>query len=77
MIALVVLHAVVAALAPAVGHRVGRRVFLWTAIPSVVTLIWLAANLGDVLDGTPVTESYNCFSRYPPDHNRFGQTHYI
>ncbi|MBK5223571.1 MAG: DUF4040 domain-containing protein [Acidimicrobiia bacterium] len=58
MTGLVLLHALVAVLAPAVGARFGKRVFALTVIPSLATLVWLAVHLGDVLDGGAVTETY-------------------
>jgi multicomponent Na+:H+ antiporter subunit A len=56
MTALVLLHAVVAVAAPALAKVLGRRVFAWIAIAPVATLVWLATNLGRVLDGGEVTE---------------------
>jgi multicomponent Na+:H+ antiporter subunit A len=57
MIALVLLHAAVAVVAPALARVLGRRVFAWVAIAPVATLVWLASHLRDVLDGGEVTES--------------------
>ena len=38
------------------GARLGRRALVVGAVAPVVTLVWLAANLGGVLDGDPVVE---------------------
>ncbi len=59
MIALLLLHAVVAVSAPAVGRVLGRRVFGWIALAPVATLVWLAPRLGDLLDGEVITESHS------------------
>jgi multicomponent Na+:H+ antiporter subunit A len=56
MLLLVVLHALVAVAAPAVGRVLGRRVFVWIAVAPAATLVWLGTNLGTVLDGGEVTE---------------------
>ena len=58
MIVLVLVHALVAATAPSVARRIGRRVFVWTAVPSVVTLAWLGSRLDEVRDGGAVVETY-------------------
>lgn len=57
MIALLVLHALVGFGVVAAGSRLGRTGLLVAAVPSVVTLGWLAAQAGTVLDGDDVTES--------------------
>src|SRR5680860_18990 len=57
MILLVLLHAAIAVASPALGKVLGRRVFAWIAIAPVATLVWLGANLGEVLDGGEITES--------------------
>lgn len=58
MIVLLLLHALVAVSAPAVGRVLGRRVFAWIAVAPMATVIWLGARLGAVLDGEVVVESY-------------------
>jgi multicomponent Na+:H+ antiporter subunit A len=55
--ALIVWHALVALVAPALAGRLGRRVFLWCALAPAVTLVWLAGAAGGVVDGRPVTAS--------------------
>ena len=57
MSALLVLHAVVGIGIVAFGARLGRRALLVGALPSAVTLGWLATHLGTLLDGGVVTES--------------------
>ncbi|MCZ7528287.1 MAG: proton-conducting transporter membrane subunit [Acidimicrobiia bacterium] len=56
MLTLLALHAVAAVAAPALGRRLGRRVFLVGAIPPAATVLWTATRLGDLLDGRPVTQ---------------------
>ena len=56
MLLLVVLHALVAVAAPAVGRVLGRRVFAWVALAPAATLVWLGTNLSTVLDGGEVVE---------------------
>jgi multicomponent Na+:H+ antiporter subunit A len=57
MLALVALHAFVAACAPYVYARIGRRVFVWCALAPGATCVWAAAQSSSVLDGRAVTES--------------------
>ena len=54
MLVLLILHLALALVAPAVGARIGRRVFLLVAIAPAVTAIWAATQAGAVLDGRPV-----------------------
>jgi multicomponent Na+:H+ antiporter subunit A len=49
------LHLALALAAPAVGARVGRRVFLLMALAPAATAVWAAAQASAVLDGRPVT----------------------
>ena len=56
MIAVLVLHVAVAALAGVLGGRLGRRVFLLTALAPLGTVVWVLAEGGAVLDGTPVAQ---------------------
>ncbi|WP_195210314.1 hydrogen gas-evolving membrane-bound hydrogenase subunit E [Actinomarinicola tropica] len=58
MTLLVVVHAVVALLAPAAARPLGRRVFLWTLLAPAATLVWLAGHLGTVLDGGAIEEAH-------------------
>ncbi|MFP3905448.1 MAG: hydrogen gas-evolving membrane-bound hydrogenase subunit E [Acidimicrobiales bacterium] len=57
MTLLIILHALVAVTAPALGRVLGRRVFAWIAIAPLATLVWLAPELGHLLDGGEVTET--------------------
>ena len=54
MLALLALHAVLAAVAPAVAPRLGRRVFLLVALAPGATAVWAATQAGAVLDDRPV-----------------------
>lgn len=56
IVAILLLHLVVGTTIVALGDRLGRRAFAGAAIAPVVTLLWLATVLGDVLDGEPVLE---------------------
>ena len=56
MIVLLVLHFVVAALAPWAGRRMGPRVFFLCAVAPAVTLVWLVLRSARVLDLRPVVE---------------------
>ena len=38
------------------GARLGRRAFLLAAVPVTATTVWVAAQVGDVTGGRPVTE---------------------
>jgi multicomponent Na+:H+ antiporter subunit A len=51
-------HLVVAALAGALGHRLGRRVFWVAALAPLATVALVALNAGRVLDGEALTERY-------------------
>ena len=57
MTALLVLHLALALLAPAVGARAGRGVFLLVAVGPLATCAWAAGRAGDVLTGRPVQEA--------------------
>jgi multicomponent Na+:H+ antiporter subunit A len=56
LLALLVLHVGLALAAPAVGARIGRRVFLLVAVAPLATTVWAATRARDVLDGRPVVE---------------------
>ena len=58
MVAVLAIHIVVAALAGALGTRIGRRVFLLGALAPLATVVWVVAYGGDVIDGEVVTDSY-------------------
>ncbi|MGY6501668.1 MAG: hydrogen gas-evolving membrane-bound hydrogenase subunit E [Acidimicrobiales bacterium] len=58
MAALVLLHLVVAVAAVFLARPLGRRVFAWVCIAPAATLVWLVAQLGDVLDGGEITETF-------------------
>ena len=55
MLALLALHLGLALVAPAVGARVGRRVFLLVALAPGATAVWAATQAAAVLDGRPVS----------------------
>ena len=55
--ALLILHAVVGAVIVASGDRFGQRAFGIAAIAPATTLVWMLTQLGDVLDGTPTTQT--------------------
>jgi len=55
VLALLALHLGLALVAPAVGARIGRRVFLLVALAPGATAVWAAVQAGQVLDGRPVT----------------------
>ena len=57
MLALLVLHLVVALAAPVAARRLGRRVFLLAALAPAVTAGWAAAHAGAVLDGRSVVST--------------------
>ncbi|CAN5801328.1 Na+/H+ antiporter subunit A [soil metagenome] len=57
LLALLLAHAVLAGLAPAVGRRIGRSVFLVCALAPAVTVAWAASQATGVLDGRPVEET--------------------
>jgi len=54
VLALLVLHGMLAAAAPAVGARWGRRVFLLVALAPATSAAWAATQAAAVLDGRPV-----------------------
>ena len=54
MLALLALHLGLAVVAPAVGARVGRRVFLLVALAPGATAVWAATRAGVRLAGTDV-----------------------
>jgi multicomponent Na+:H+ antiporter subunit A len=57
--ALLVVHLVVGLGLVVAGRRAGRGAALVGALPSVVTLLWLAPRAGTALGGDPVTESFD------------------
>ena len=57
MLVLLALHLVLALVAPVVGARLGRRVFLLVATAPAATAVWAAGRADDVLDGRPVTST--------------------
>lgn len=57
MAALVVLHALVAALAPLLSPRLGRRVFLWCAVAPAAAAAWALWHAPSVVDGEVLTQS--------------------
>jgi multicomponent Na+:H+ antiporter subunit A len=54
VLALLVLHLLLALAAPAAASRLGRRVFLLVAAAPAATSVWAATRAGQVLDGRPV-----------------------
>ena len=56
MTTLLALHGIVGLALFSTGSRLARRSFLIAALPAVATLVWLAAQIGDVLDGGVITE---------------------
>jgi multicomponent Na+:H+ antiporter subunit A len=56
--ALLALHAVIGTGIIALGERLGRRASYVALVAPVVTLVWLATKLPDVLDGTIVEETF-------------------
>ena len=54
MLTLLALHLALALIAPAVGARIGRRVFLLVALAPAATAVWAATQASAVLDGRPV-----------------------
>ena len=54
MIAVLVLHGVVAAIAFIFGRRLGRFVFLMTAVAPGATFVWALSRAGEILSGDPV-----------------------
>ena len=57
MLALLVLHLVLALAAPVAARRLDRRVFLLVALAPAATSVWAATRAADVLDGRPVTST--------------------
>jgi multicomponent Na+:H+ antiporter subunit A len=57
VLALLALHLGLALVAPAVGARYGRRVFLLVALAPAVTAAWAASQAAAVLDGRPVSSA--------------------
>ena len=53
---ILLLHLLVGTAIVATGDRLDRRAFGVAAVAPAATLMWLATQLGDVLDGKPVTE---------------------
>ncbi|MEM9608943.1 MAG: hydrogen gas-evolving membrane-bound hydrogenase subunit E [Actinomycetota bacterium] len=58
MIVVLLAHVVGAALAGALGPRLGRHVFLLAGLAPLTTVGYVAINAGDVLDGEAQAESY-------------------
>jgi multicomponent Na+:H+ antiporter subunit A len=50
--ALLVIHALFAAAAPAVARRIGTNVFWFCAVAPAATFVWAAGRAADVVDGT-------------------------
>jgi multicomponent Na+:H+ antiporter subunit A len=57
VLALLALHLGLALLAPALGERIGRRVFLVVAAAPLATSVWAATRYAGVVDGEPVVSS--------------------
>jgi multicomponent Na+:H+ antiporter subunit A len=57
VLALLVLHAVLAVLAPALGRRLGRRVFVLVALAPAASAAWAATQAAAVLDGERVAST--------------------
>ena len=57
MIAIVAVYAVVGVFLIAFGAGLGRRAFVVGALPCALTVAWLAARLGEVVDGRVFTSS--------------------
>ncbi len=57
MLALLSLHLALALFAPVAARRLGRRVFLLTALAPAATAVWAATRAGAVLDGRAVTST--------------------
>jgi multicomponent Na+:H+ antiporter subunit A len=57
VLALLALHLGLALVAPAVGARVGRRVFLLVAVAPAVSAVWAATQAAAVLDGRTLTST--------------------
>lgn len=58
MIAVLLLHGVVAGVAAASGRRLGRFVFLLTAIAPAATFVWALSRAREILAGNPVWVSW-------------------
>ncbi len=57
MLPLLVLHLVLALVAPVAARRLDRRVFVLAAVAPAATSVWAATRAGQVLDGRPVTST--------------------
>ena len=57
MLALLVLHVVLALAAPVAVRHLDRRVFWLVAVAPAATCVWAATRAADVLDGRPVTST--------------------
>jgi multicomponent Na+:H+ antiporter subunit A len=57
VLALLLLHLVLALAAPALGARTGRRVFVVVALAPAATAVWAATQASAVLDGRPPTST--------------------
>jgi multicomponent Na+:H+ antiporter subunit A len=57
VLSLVALHLLLALLAPALGARIGRRVFLVVALAPLATVVWAATRYAGVVDGTDVVST--------------------
>ncbi|HUF32608.1 MAG TPA: hydrogen gas-evolving membrane-bound hydrogenase subunit E [Acidimicrobiales bacterium] len=58
MLVLLGIHAALAAVAPWASKRLGTRVFLLCGLGPLATVVWAATKAGGVIDGTPVTETW-------------------
>ena len=57
ILSILLLHLVIGVGIIATGRRLGRRGFAVAAVAPAATLIWLATEVGGVLDGRPVSET--------------------
>ena len=57
MLSLVALHLLLALVAPALGARIGRRVFFVVALAPLATAVWAATRYPGVVEGTDVVSS--------------------
>jgi multicomponent Na+:H+ antiporter subunit A len=62
MITLLIVHVVVAALAVALGPRLGSRVFWVTLLAPLSTVIWVASIANEVHDGSPAIQDQSWVS---------------
>ena len=58
ILAILLFHLVLGSVLVALGDRLGRRAFGWAVAAPALTLVWLATQLGDVLDGETVEQSF-------------------